>query len=132
MGGRAVGVSSFQLLSRELPDLGEMQQEGEKSGRFGDCSEKVIGACIEVHRWLGSGLRESPVGDFAASSAYGQDALRRGLRRLTLNPKTLPAFSPVVVKWETRFFRETAKLIPSFSTQLSWTRPVRVALGAAS
>jgi len=36
-----------------------MQQEGEKAGRFGDCSERVIGACIEVHRSLGPGLLES-------------------------------------------------------------------------
>jgi GxxExxY protein len=27
--------------------------------RFGDCSESVIGACIEVHRALGPGLLES-------------------------------------------------------------------------
>jgi len=36
-----------------------MQQEGGKAGRFGDCSEQVIGACIEVHRALGPGLLES-------------------------------------------------------------------------
>jgi GxxExxY protein len=36
-----------------------MQQEGGKAGRFGDCSEKVIGACIEVHRAIGPGLLES-------------------------------------------------------------------------
>jgi len=36
-----------------------MQQEGGKAGRFGDCSERVIGACIEVHRCLGPGLLES-------------------------------------------------------------------------
>src|SRR5436190_21134619 len=36
-----------------------MQQEGEKAGRFGDCSDRVIGACIEVHRCLGPGLLES-------------------------------------------------------------------------
>jgi hypothetical protein len=45
--------------SADLPDSREMQQEGEKAGRFGDCSESVIGACIEVHRWLGPGLLES-------------------------------------------------------------------------
>jgi hypothetical protein len=31
-----------------LADPREMQQEGERIGRFGDCSESVIGACIEV------------------------------------------------------------------------------------
>ena len=36
-----------------------MKQEGGKPGRFGDCSERVIGACIEVHRCLGPGLLES-------------------------------------------------------------------------
>lgn len=36
-----------------------MQQEGGKAGRFWDCSEQVIGACIEVHRHLGPGLLES-------------------------------------------------------------------------
>jgi GxxExxY protein len=36
-----------------------MQQEGWKGGRFGDCSDRVIGACIEVHRNLGPGLLES-------------------------------------------------------------------------
>jgi GxxExxY protein len=36
-----------------------MEQEGGKAGRFGDGSEIVIGACIEVHRHLGPGLLES-------------------------------------------------------------------------
>ena len=36
-----------------------MEQEGRKTGRFGDCSQTVIGACIEVHRHLGPGLLES-------------------------------------------------------------------------
>jgi len=36
-----------------------MQQEGWKGGRFGDCSELVIGALIQVHRALGPGLLES-------------------------------------------------------------------------
>jgi GxxExxY protein len=36
-----------------------VEQEGRRSGRFGDCSGAVIGACIEVHRVLGPGLLES-------------------------------------------------------------------------
>ena len=36
-----------------------MGQEDAKTRRFGDCSEAVIGACIEVHRHLGAGLLES-------------------------------------------------------------------------
>jgi GxxExxY protein len=36
-----------------------MEQEGGKAGRFDDCSQTVIGACIEVHRHLGPGLLES-------------------------------------------------------------------------
>src|SRR5262249_30878034 len=41
-------------------DAVEMEQEGGKAGRFfGDCSEQVIGAGIEVHRALGPGLLES-------------------------------------------------------------------------
>jgi GxxExxY protein len=36
-----------------------VQQEDRKAGRFLDCSEQVIGACIEVHRHLGPGLLES-------------------------------------------------------------------------
>ena len=38
---------------------GEMEQEDAKTRRFDDCSEAVIGACIEVHRHLGPGLLES-------------------------------------------------------------------------
>lgn len=36
-----------------------MQQEDAKTGRFGDCSSLIIGACIEVHKALGPGLLES-------------------------------------------------------------------------
>jgi hypothetical protein len=46
-------------IARRFGRLQGMQQEGGKAGRFGDCSERVIGACIEVHRWLGPGLLES-------------------------------------------------------------------------
>ena len=37
----------------------EMAQEGGKVGRYEDGSDWVIGACIEVHRYLGPGLLES-------------------------------------------------------------------------
>lgn len=33
--------------------------EEQKNGSFGDGSDKIIGACIEVHRHLGPGLLES-------------------------------------------------------------------------
>jgi len=36
-----------------------MEQEGGRREDFGDCSRRVIGACIEVHRLLGPGLLES-------------------------------------------------------------------------
>jgi GxxExxY protein len=36
-----------------------VEQTDAGPGRFGDCSEQVIGACIEVHRVLGPGLLES-------------------------------------------------------------------------
>jgi GxxExxY protein len=36
-----------------------VEQEDGKAGSFGDGSEIVIGACIEVHRHLGPGLLES-------------------------------------------------------------------------
>jgi GxxExxY protein len=147
-----------------LADFGGMQQEGGKAGRFGDCSERVIGACIEVHRRLGPGLLESayehcvayelgvrslnferqvqlPVRyksveidcgyrlDFIVEGElvvelksverllpvheaqlltylkltgipagllvnFNTETLQRGLRRLTVNPKPLPAFPP--------------------------------------
>ena len=44
---------------RGLAEEEEMEQEGRKTGRFLDCSQTVIGACIEVHRHLGPGLLES-------------------------------------------------------------------------
>jgi GxxExxY protein len=37
----------------------ESSQEAGKPGSFGDGSDEVIGACIEVHRHLGPGLLES-------------------------------------------------------------------------
>ena len=36
-----------------------VKQEDGKTGSFGDGSDVVIGACIEVHRSLGPGLLES-------------------------------------------------------------------------
>lgn len=44
---------------RRPVDIGEMQQEDRKTGRFEDGSGEIIGACIEVHRHLGPGLLES-------------------------------------------------------------------------
>ena len=65
MWGPRVGRGAFPLAAKARnylltgADFRGMQQEGGKAGRFGDCSERVIGACIEVHRWLGPGLLES-------------------------------------------------------------------------
>jgi len=36
-----------------------MERRGRGTSGFGDCSEQVIGACIEVHRLVGPGLLES-------------------------------------------------------------------------
>jgi GxxExxY protein len=52
-----------------------MQQEGGKAGSFADCSEQVIGACIEVHRHLGPGLLES-----AYEQCLAYELPRLGLR----------------------------------------------------
>ena len=52
-----------------------MEQEDTKTRRlFGDGSDEVIGACIEVHRHLGPGLLESA---YEASLCH-----ELGLRRL--------------------------------------------------
>jgi GxxExxY protein len=52
-----------------------VEREDEKSVGFNDCSPRVIGACIEVHRALGPGLLES---------AYEQClAYELGARRLS-------------------------------------------------
>ena len=53
-------VSSSSTQSGWTPaDKRRMKHEGGKAGSFGDGSEIVIGACIEVHRHLGPGLLES-------------------------------------------------------------------------
>ena len=39
--------------------MGVMEQEDQKIRRFGDGSDRIIGALIEVHRTLGPGLLES-------------------------------------------------------------------------
>ena len=54
--GRAKSFSSAQLFerARRYPSV-----ESQRSKKFGDYSELVIGACIEVHRHLGPGLLES-------------------------------------------------------------------------
>jgi hypothetical protein len=61
-----------------------MEQEGGKTGRFEDCSEAVIGACIEVHRHLGPGLVN-----------FRETVLENGLRRLTLSPSFPSSCLPV-------------------------------------
>jgi GxxExxY protein len=65
-----------------------VNREGAKTRRvFGDCSGRVIGACIEVHRALGPGLLES---------AYEQClAHELGLRQLHFQRQQL---LPVVYK----------------------------------
>jgi GxxExxY protein len=52
-----------------------MAQGDGKAGRFGGCSEAVIGACIEVHRYLGPGLLES-----AYEQCVAHELGLRGLR----------------------------------------------------
>jgi GxxExxY protein len=52
-----------------------MEQEDSKTRRFCDCSEAVIGACIEVHRHLGPGLLESVYEECVA-----RELALRGLR----------------------------------------------------
>ena len=52
-----------------------MAQEDTKARRFEDCSEVIIGACIDVHRELGPGLLES-----AYEQCVAHELSRRGLR----------------------------------------------------
>jgi GxxExxY protein len=52
-----------------------MRRWNRKTGRFGDCSEAVIGACIEVHKHLGPGLLES-----AHEHCLAYELVRLGLR----------------------------------------------------
>ena len=78
--------------------MGEVEkQEDGKTGRFGDGSDTVIGACIEVHRHLGPGLLESAyeqclVHELALRGLRVTHAavLRNGLRRIAL-PETFPS-----------------------------------------
>lgn len=51
-----------------------MEQAGAKGRSFGDATEAVIGACIEVHRHLGPGLLES-----AYSAALARELEIRGI-----------------------------------------------------
>ena len=65
----------------------ESTQEDGKTGSFGDGSEEIIGACIEVHRHLGPGLLES-----AYKACLCRELSLRGLpfeyeRRLALEYK---------------------------------------------
>ncbi|WP_394848066.1 GxxExxY protein [Pendulispora brunnea] len=52
-----------------------MEQGGGEAGRFGGWSDAVIGACIEVHRYLGPGLLES-----AYEECVAYELRERGLR----------------------------------------------------
>jgi GxxExxY protein len=61
-----------------------MQQEGGKAGSFEDCSEQVIGACIEVHRHLGPGLLES-----AYEQCLAYEFPRLGLKFQRQRPVTI-------------------------------------------
>ncbi|MGH9657923.1 MAG: GxxExxY protein [Bryobacteraceae bacterium] len=46
-------------LPLEVQEERLVEPEDAKGGSFGDGSDKIIGACIEVHRHLGPGLLES-------------------------------------------------------------------------
>jgi len=52
-----------------------MEQEDGKAGRFGDGSDEIIGAAMEVHRELGPGLLES-----AHEDCFCYELSLRGLR----------------------------------------------------
>ena len=54
---------------------GDVKQEGEKREKFGDGSEHVIAALVEVHRTLGPGLLES-----AYEACFCRELHLRGLR----------------------------------------------------
>jgi GxxExxY protein len=58
LGAKALAASPRNLSAATADERG-VEQEGRKTGRFGDGSDIVIGACIEVHRHLGPGLLES-------------------------------------------------------------------------
>ena len=61
-----------------------MEQEDGKTGRFADGSERVIAACIEVHRHLGPGLLES-----AYELCVAHELELRGLRVVRQRPVPL-------------------------------------------
>jgi hypothetical protein len=82
-----------------------MKQEGGKTGRFLDCSERVIGACIEVNRAVGPGLLESAYTQLLAHELCLRDlrfecqkasaGLESDLRiNFHTPPQILPAFPP--------------------------------------
>jgi hypothetical protein len=69
---------------------GGMEQEDAKTRRFGDGSEPVIGACIEVRRHLGALDYKS------TKLECGHEAvLKNGLSRLVLSPNFASSRLPV-------------------------------------
>jgi hypothetical protein len=65
---------------------GEMEQEDGKTGRFGDGSEAVIGACMPIHNaQLLTYLRLTTLGTGLLVN-FRETVLKNGLRRLTLTP----------------------------------------------
>lgn len=58
------------------------KQGGGEAGRIRDCSERVIGACIEVHRHLGPGLLESAYEECLAHELSGRGLCYERQQRL--------------------------------------------------
>jgi GxxExxY protein len=77
-----------------------MAQEGRKLGRFGDGTDEVIGALLEVHRHLGPGLMESAyeaclsaeLSENDGSSSSGSDRYQSATKAYTLT-------APIASTW---------------------------------